>query len=70
MTAVVALGAAVAASGIVSATSVRQALIQLVAEKHPKTLAANLAALQAGFDAGTSVPTPDESNVLELLGIL
>ncbi len=70
MTAVVALGAAVAASGIVSATSVREALIQLVAEKHPKTMAANLAALQAGFDAGTSVPTPNESNVLELLGIL
>jgi 2-oxoglutarate ferredoxin oxidoreductase subunit gamma len=70
MTAVVALGAVVAASGIVSAASVREALAQLVAKKHPETMAGNLAALQAGFDAAaptvTSAGLPDG----ELLGIL
>ena len=70
MTAVVALGAAVAASRIVSATSVREALMGLVAKKHPETMAGNLAALQAGLDAGASVPAPNESDARELLGIL
>lgn len=70
MTAVVALGAVVAASGIVTAASVREALAQLVAKKHPETMAGNLSALLAGFQAAAPIVTSAGLPDRELLGIL
>ena len=69
MTAVVALGALVAASEMVSERSLRRALEQLVA-KHPETMAGNLAALTAGLAAAPIVLTSDGLPDRELLGIL
>lgn len=70
MTAVVALGALVGATGMISESAVREALSQMVAKKHPETMKGNLAALQAGLDAAASVPISDDEDARELLGIL
>lgn len=69
MTAVVALGAVVGATSIVSADAAREALTQMVAQKHPETMAGNLAALQAGLDAAASTAKATRTTGAELQAI-
>ena len=53
---VVALGALIARRDLVAISSIRDAIAAIVQAKRPQILAADLAALEAGFRAATGVP--------------
>lgn len=55
---VVALGGLLARRPIVGRDSIRQALLELLGERHPAMVEANLTALDQGFDAASATPTP------------
>lgn len=55
---VVALGALVSRSGIVTPASVRRAITEVVGSKRPQVLEADLAAFDAGLAAGTPAASP------------
>jgi 2-oxoglutarate ferredoxin oxidoreductase subunit gamma len=55
---VVALGGLLARRPIVGRDSIRQALLELLGERHPAMVEANLTAFDQGFDAASATPTP------------